>query len=209
MKIQNRNQIGELLNFYNLHGKGVEIGTWKGEFSKIILDSWDGTLYMVDPWRGLGDEYTASDNQIKPEHSNAYNNTMNSIRGNEHRAFMLRGLSNELYDLFKDESLDFIYIDGNHKYDYVVEDINLWFPKVKRGGLVMGHDYCLFNGTKEGWYLDPNFSDNKKDKHIWGSGSSEYIGEFGVNPAVDEFCEKHGYEVIHTDEWFSSWYFVK
>lgn len=209
MKIHNRNQIGELLKFYNLNGKGVEIGTWKGEFSKIILDSWGGTLYMIDPWRGLGDEYTAVDNQVKPEHSNAYNDTMNSIKGYEHRAFMLRGLSNELYDLFEDESLDFVYIDGNHKYDFVVEDINLWYPKVKRGGLVMGHDYILFNGTKEGWYLDLKFADNKKDKHIWSSDGKDYIGDFGVNPAVDEFCKKHGYEVNHTDEWFSSWYFVK
>lgn len=206
MKIQSRNQIGELLNFYNLHGKGVEIGTFKGDFAKIILDSWDGTLYMVDPWKDLDDDYNHGLTDFKSGGNVCFNDTMNSIDGYEHRAFMLRGLSNQLYDLFEDESLDFIYIDGNHKYDYVVEDINLWYPKVKRGGLVMGHDYLLFNGTKEGWYSDPNFADNKKDKHIW---DNIYIGEFGVNPAVDEFCEKHGYEVNHTDEWFSSWYFVK
>jgi hypothetical protein len=210
MKIQHRDQIGELLNFYNLNGKGVEVGTWKGDFAKIILKSWNGTLYMVDPWRGLGEEYDDSSNMVNDAHANAYHETMNSIKGYENRAFMLRGLSNELVNLFQDDSLDFVYIDGNHAYDFVVEDINLWFPKVKKGGLVMGHDYILFGGTKEGWYLDPNFAENGKDKFIWSGDGKTYGGKFGVNPAVDEFCEQNGYEVIHTvDEWCSSWYFVK
>ncbi len=210
MKIQNRNQIGELLKFYNLNGKGVEVGTFKGDFAKTILSSWGGTLYMIDPWRGLGSEYEDISNMVNQEHANAYHDTMNSIKGFEHRAFMLRGLSSELIDLFQDESLDFVYIDANHAYDFVVEDINLWFPKVKKGGLVMGHDYILFGGTKEGWYLDPNFAENGKDKFIWSGDGKTYGGKFGVNPAVDEFCEQNGYEVDHTvDEWCSSWYFVK
>ena len=209
MKIQNRNQIGELLKFYNLNGKGVEVGTFKGDFAKTILSSWGGTLYMIDPWRGLGSEYDDTSNMVKEEHADSYHNTMNSIKGFEHRAFMLRGLSNELIDLFQDESLDFVYIDGNHAYDFVIEDIKLWYPKVKKGGLVMGHDYILFGGTKEGWYLDPNFAENGKDKFIWSVDGSAYTGKFGVNPAVDEFCKQHGYQINHSDEWFSSWYFVK
>lgn len=210
MKIQNRNQIGELLNFHSLTGKGVEVGTWKGEYAKTILSSWGGILYMVDPWRGLGSEYDDSANMINQEHSNAYHETMNSIKGFEHRAFMLRGLSSELIDLFQDESLDFVYIDANHAYDFVVEDINLWYPKVKKGGLLMGHDYILFGGTKDGWYSDPNFAENGKDKYLWSLDGTFYGGKFGVNPAVDEFCEQNGYKVNHTvDEWASSWYFVK
>jgi hypothetical protein len=209
MKIQNRDQIGELLKFHNLTGKGVEVGTFKGDFAKTILSSWGGTLYMIDPWRGLGSEYDDTSNMVKEEHADSYYNTMNSIKGFEHRAFMLRGLSSELIDLFQDESLDFVYIDGNHAYDFVVEDINLWYPKVKKGGLVMGHDYILFGGTKEGWYLDSNFDKNGKDKFIWSNNGSFYHGRFGVNPAVDEFCKQHDYQINHSDEWFSSWYFVK
>jgi hypothetical protein len=151
MKIQNRDQIGELLKFHNLTGKGVEVGTWKGDFANVILNSWSGTLYMIDPWRGLGSEYDDVSNMVNEVNANAYHDTMISIKGFEDRAFMLRGLSSELIDLFQDESLDFVYIDANHAYDFVVEDINLWYPKVKKGGLVMGHDYILFGGTKDGW----------------------------------------------------------
>jgi predicted O-methyltransferase YrrM len=43
---------------------------------------------------------------------------------------------------FKDESIDFVFIDSNHKYDYVKEDIGAWFPKVKKGSIMCGHDYC-------------------------------------------------------------------
>jgi len=42
---------------------------------------------------------------------------------------------------FADESLDFIYIDANHSYGYVKEDIREWSKKVKKGGVVSGHDY--------------------------------------------------------------------
>ncbi len=39
------------------HGKGVEVGTFKGEFSREIVSKWNGNLYMVDVWRPLGQEY--------------------------------------------------------------------------------------------------------------------------------------------------------
>jgi len=48
--------------------------------------------------------------------------------------------------------------------------------------------------------------------HIYtllNNGNSHYNGIFGVNPAVDEFCEKMGYKVNHTGEWFATWWFVK
>ena len=62
MKIEHRNEFGNLLTHYDLNGKGVEIGTFKGEFAKTILSNWNGTLYMVDPWReDLGYEYTNTD----------------------------------------------------------------------------------------------------------------------------------------------------
>ena len=109
--------------------------------------------------------------------------------------------------IFEDESLDFIYIDANHAYDFVVEDINLWFPKLKKGGIFSGHDYLDMD-----WYNDPNFCPNKIDKYIYTNtfeGTHYYNGIFGVNPAVDEFCNEHKYEVNVTKEWFGTWWFIK
>ena len=45
--------------------------------------------------------------------------------------------------MFKDNSYDFIYIDPDHKYESVVKDVELYLPKLKKGGIIGGHDYCL------------------------------------------------------------------
>ena len=184
-------------------GKGVEIGVFKGEFSKEILNSWDGTLYMVDVWRGLDEEYEDSSNQHN--HSNAYMETMKNIEGLEDRGIMIRSTSEEASQLFLDESIDFIYIDANHSYDYVKEDIIFWFPKLKKGGLFSGHDYLKIN-----WYNEPIHHPNGKDRYIY-TGDGFYNGIFGVNSAVDEFCDKNGYEVKITsdDDFFQSWWVIK
>ena len=185
------------------NGRGVEVGTFKGEFSKKIMENWDGTLYMVDVWRPLSnEEYLDSSNHGNHE-NNIYAEAMNSIKGFEDRAVMVRASSEIASSIFEDNSLDFVYIDANHAYDYVVQDIELWYPKVKNGGYLCGHDYINLN-----WYNDPNFCKNGKDKHIY-SNSNFYHGVFGVNPAVDEFCEKNGYNPQITNEWFGTWWLKK
>jgi hypothetical protein len=192
------NQIGKEFP----HGKGVEVGSFKGEFAKEILDVWGGNLYMVDVWRGLDKEVynDASNHSI---HTDAYAEAMKSIAGKEDRATMIRCDSVNGSSLFADESLDFVYIDANHAYDFVVEDIALWFPKVKKGGYLCGHDYIDMN-----WYSDPNFLDNGKDKHIYAANGF-YFGVFGVNPAVDEFCKQNNYTPWITNEWFGTWIIKK
>lgn len=189
--------------------KGVEIGVFKGEWSQYVLENWDGTLYMIDPWRPLGEEYDDASNHAN--HMDAYERAMESIRGFEDRAFMLRGLSEQLVEIFEDESLDYVYIDGNHAYDYVVQDMKLWWPKLKKGGLFSGHDYLLMD-----WEYQPEKgdADNRKDKHMWTNDGSDrplqYAGLFGVNPAVEEFCEANGIETLNlTSEWASTWFFIK
>lgn len=182
------------------NGKGAEIGTFKGEFSKQILENWNGTLYMVDVWRPLGEEYTDISNH--KNHIDAYSETMNNISGYEDKGVMIRATSEMAADIFDRESLDFVYIDANHAYNFVVQDIKLWYPKVKSGGYLCGHDYINLD-----WYGDPNFADNKKDKHIWNGDF--YHGVFGVNPAVDEFCKKFGFDLTVTKEWFGSWIIKK
>jgi len=43
--------------------------------------------------------------------------------------------------LFTDEFFDFVYVDANHDYEHVKQDVNAWWPKVKVGGVMGGHDY--------------------------------------------------------------------
>jgi hypothetical protein len=193
----NRNELMKQICEQFPTGKGAEIGTFKGSFSKQILQNWNGTLFMIDVWRGLHSGYVDSSNHLL-QSEKIYEEAMKNIEGFEDSAIMIRASSEISSQMFQDNSLDFVYIDANHAYDYVVQDITLWFPKVKVGGYICGHDYINLD-----WYNDPNYLPNKKDKHIWAE--NYYHGVFGVNPAVDEFCEDYGYELTLTNEWFGTW----
>ena len=188
-----------LKNYQN--GRGAEVGTFRGMFSKFILENWNGSLCMVDIWNS-SDDYIDMSNHENFDNK-IYLDAMNNIRGMEDRGIMIRATSEKAAQIFPDESLDFVYIDADHSYKHVVNDLNLWYPKVKSGGLISGHDYLGMD-----WYTDPNFMENGKDKHIYGS-DEVYMGIFGVNPAVDEFCEKNGYTLNVTDEWLGTWFFKK
>jgi hypothetical protein len=194
-----RNEFGEFLTSKNLINKGVEVGSFKGEFARTILEKWQGTLYMVDAWYELEDYNDMSNIGLNQD---AYVEAMRSINEFRNRAYMLRCLSKQAVDLFPDESLDFVYIDANHEYSYVVEDIKLWYPKVKKGGIVAGHDYLDID-----WY-DDEYSEKDKNKYMWGDGQ-HFIGVFGVNPAVDEFCKENKIEFSLTEEFSRTWYFEK
>lgn len=178
-------------------GKGVEVGTFKGHYSRHILENWGGTLYMVDVWDPLDDE----DYEDASNHGNyvngVYSDAIESIKGFEARGIMVRAKSAVASEMFEDGSLDFVYIDANHAYDYVKQDIEVWYPKVKEGGYLLGHDY-----------LDLEWNIHEKNKQIYGS-DGKYLGVFGVNPAVEEFCQKEGYESTCTNEWFGTWYIKK
>jgi len=184
---------------------GVEVGTFQGDFSKEILENTSLKLYMVDVWRSLGNEYNDASNH--KYYQTAYADTMNNIKGYEDRAVMIRSNSRQAVELFNDESLDFVFIDANHAYDFVKEDIELWYPKVKKGGIFAGHDYMDLE-----WYQDLHFLPNGKDKYIYTNtfdGNYIYNGIFGVNPAVDEFCKQMGYNFNVTKEWFGTWWLTK
>ena len=134
---------------------------------------------------------------------------MNNISGYEDRGIMIRATSEVVADMFERESLDFVYIDANHSYDYVKEDIELWYPKVKSGGYLLGHDYIHID-----WSQEP-YCENNIDKHIYfpnaydPNGELYYCGEFGVNPAVNEFCVKNNYKVKITNEYWGTWIIKK
>jgi hypothetical protein len=58
---------------------------------------------------------------------------------------IIRKMSMDAVKDFEDSSIDFVYIDGNHSFKYVSEDICEWIKKVKEGGVVCGHDYIYSN----------------------------------------------------------------
>lgn len=120
--------------------KGVEIGVYKGLYSKVLCKMIAGLeLYCVDPWE-------AYDGYVEQQHEKGQENLNNYFeiakeRLKDFNCHFIRKYSSEAVKDFADESLDFVFIDGNHSFEYVVEDIAKWSKKVRKGGIVAGHDY--------------------------------------------------------------------
>jgi len=71
----------------------------------------------------------------------AYNECIKNIKMFNSRAEMVKGYSPQISKNFEDLSYDFIYIDALHDYKSVKDDIIAWYPKVRNGGILSGHDY--------------------------------------------------------------------
>jgi hypothetical protein len=139
--LENRDQIPQLLADRGYSGVGVEIGGHLGEYSaKLLSHSKLSRLYSVDTWSA---EFPGLPAGMNPFHS--FSECADRLWKHGHRAVMLRLPSVEAADLFKDNSLDFVYIDGNHTLESVTSDIAAWWPKVRRGGVCAGHDYNVIS----------------------------------------------------------------
>lgn len=158
--------------------KGAEIGVAKGYYSKVLLDNIpDLQLLCIDTW----------DEGVKPRHGH-YEQACETLSAYPGATIICKTSFKAVKDV-PDESLDFVYLDADHRYKAIKGDINKWAKKVRSGGIVAGHDYVL----------------------------STY-GTVDVIRAVDEYVAKHGLELHltdynqeepHHDDRQPSWYFVK
>jgi len=128
--------------------KGVEIGTYKGKFTKKFAEK-GLEIYGIDPYKPYSDFDIVVDNRT--ERQNELFNMATEILKPYENAKIIRKMSMEALEDFEDESLDFVYIDGNHRFKWVAEDIYEWSKKVKKGGVVSGHDYIHPKRLRNRW----------------------------------------------------------
>ena len=122
---------------------GVEIGVYRGEYAEVLAKS-GLKMYGVDPWLAYVEyPYYNYVNEQWREDEN-YSETVKRIAPYPNYQ-LIRNTSIGALDYFEDNSLDFCYIDGNHSFKYVAEDICNWIKKVKPGGWISGHDYLYAN----------------------------------------------------------------
>jgi hypothetical protein len=135
-----------LREIYAIPKVGVEIGVHKGKLSCRLLAS-NGAmfLHMVDPWGYSGETYKQTDDYIasytQEQHDEAMREALEAVNPFEGRYQIHRMTSLEASQQFQPESLDFVFIDGDHSYEACALDIRIWWPKLKNGGLLSGHDY--------------------------------------------------------------------
>jgi len=127
---------------YPTNSTFVEVGSWKGRSSAymaveiansgknidfVCVDTFLGSQFHHDRnWPDLDKLYDIFKQNMTPV-SKYYRD--------------LKMTSTEAAKLFEDESIDFVYIDACHEYESVKSDIHSWMPKIKKGGIIAGHDY--------------------------------------------------------------------
>lgn len=158
---------------------GAEIGVFRGRMSRGLLwNREDLFLFMVDSWgpseqwperyRATGD-FHAKMGADRQEENAAEAAKKTDEYADRRKILRMRSVDAARYlrRTFGDGILDFVFIDADHSFEGVVEDIEAWRTLVVPGGLISGHDYNHPGGDKS----------------------------FGVTEAVDAAVEKYGWEL--------------
>lgn len=141
----------------------VELGTWKGHsityLAKITNNK--SKIFAVDIW----DDWKSDYNIFNGGLYSIYNKYLidNNVRS---KIVDIKSISWEASKNFDDESVDFIFIDADHSYQSVINDIESWLPKMKKNSIISGHDYFKSAGVKKA--VDLKFGDKTIFfKKIW------------------------------------------
>lgn len=166
---------------------GAEVGVFDGYFSEYLCRTIPGLkLYSVDPW----EVYPGyRDHKFEESMRNAETKARERLCRAPYDVEIIKKYSVDAAGKIPDNSLDFVYIDANHEYSHVKQDIELWATKVRKGGIVAGDDYYMTRA-----------------------------GNMGVLRAAQEYAEANGYELNCTlwdltdpvvDNQQPAWWFVK
>lgn len=120
---------------------GAEIGVYKAEFTEIFCKA-GLFMYAIDPWKAFYGQGRTQ--QVQKRQDFLYGHAQRVLAPYKNKKFIRKTSMDALAD-FKDESLDFVYIDGDHTFKAVVDDVCEWTKKVRVGGIVSGHDYWSTN----------------------------------------------------------------
>lgn len=140
-----------------------EVGVAEGFYSQIVLDSLQPSkIYLIDLY-----QHSSPHNEYLPENHFSY--ITNKFKNNS-RVFIKKGLSWDMLNTLESDSLDYLYIDGDHSYKSVQNDIQAAYRVVKSGGVIQFNDYTTFSPVENMRY--------------------------GVLNAVNEFIQKYSPEVL-------------
>jgi hypothetical protein len=130
------------------NGVGMEIGVHLGDFSHLIIHiAKPRKLLLVDPWKAFEDDGYANSWYGKSTSQAAMDARFDGVRQRyskliqSGRVEVLRQFSIDALNGVPDESLDFVYVDGDHTYEGVKADLEAAVPKLKAGGVLCGDDY--------------------------------------------------------------------
>ena len=127
--------IRSVVHLIGMHGnnlKGLELGVDRAQSHCTLLQACPNIdlLIGIDNWKPYTD-YLREDNGDGPANST----------GEARRSQLIKGNTEDLVQQFQDLEFDFIFMDAWMNYEQALKELNDWYPKVKIGGLFIGHDY--------------------------------------------------------------------
>ena len=167
-----------LNNQKGLH-RGIELGVQSGKFSYWTLTQWTNCTeyHLVDLW-GHQENYedVANVDQVKQE--KLYQDTLRDLREYKEKLHVCRNYTSECVKRYDDEYFDYIYVDARHDFKGVWEDLVAYWPKLKVGGIMAGHDYVTND-------------DGPLPNQDWSKNYDGTVDETGtvVKGAVGKFAE--------------------
>jgi len=142
----------------------AEIGVWKGHMARHIFRNTDKVkeYWSVDPWAVFPPGHGRASRRTKEDWHFMYKRIcLDMVLFPGLRVMRLK--SEEAVELFSDGYFDLIFIDAMHDYENVKKDIGLWLPKVKKGGVLSGHDYAGRKHPEVKTAVDEIFTDIRTD----------------------------------------------
>eukprot|EP01013_Petalomonas_cantuscygni_P042979 TRINITY_DN7816_c0_g1_i1.p1 TRINITY_DN7816_c0_g1~~TRINITY_DN7816_c0_g1_i1.p1 ORF type:complete len:367 (+),score=54.88 TRINITY_DN7816_c0_g1_i1:56-1156(+) len=207
--LTSRHYFGSILTREN-KSSGLEIGVREGDFARILLSRWHTVreYHCVDVWAKQEhyEDFANSDNAVQEQR---YQLTRKRLAPYERAGVDVRYyrmFSTEAASHIPDDSLDFAYHDARHDYAGLLSDLVLYWPKMRRGAIVAGHDYLDNADLREHVRSQWGFQD-------WAvnADGSRTPGEKAVRSAVNEFAAAMGRQVVvvtHELDW-PTWYIRK
>lgn len=179
-KIYTREEIPTCLKFMGLTDRICELGVYKADnLWLMICHTFPKYAVGIDVWDVEVSPYYTQESHDK-HYKRAQKIVASARKWSGGDINLIKGDHRVLVDDFEDGWFDYVYIDSDHTYEAVKKDIELWWPKVKEGGILAGHDYNTFNKL------------------------------YGVVPAVNEFIEANNIEFHHiTRESIKTWIIYK
>ncbi len=185
-----RDHVILLINELDLCGAGVEIGTAHGAFALQILERTNiAKLACIDPWIAY-DDFNDCLNDAHLLDSMFLHATATLSQFGP-RVELIRSFSVEAAEKFADSSLDFVYVDGNHKSAFVQADLRAWWPKLKPTGIIFGDDCLDVDETKRNADGDITVVHTRKP-----DGTPDAWGDYGVYHAIKRFCADRGLHFV-------------
>ena len=140
----------------------AEIGVEQGVFSEILCKANPkAKIYCIDAWKAYRG-YRDHTRQSKLDRF--YEITKERLKPYHHQ--IIRKFSLDAVNDFADGSLDAVYIDANHSYQSVLDDITAWIKKVRKYGVMSRHDYVRRKGQDQYYAVVDAVNDYAKANHI-------------------------------------------